>query len=73
MELAEPGVTGITVNRQLSPLFPGILGASLTLRLLIMAVIHQSRDASYGPVRDVSKVSRDSDQWIDKHSPRTNR
>ena len=74
-ELAEPGVTGMDNGQETTLLpFPGILGASLTLRhLVMMAVIHQSRGTGYGPVWNLSEVSRDSDRWTDRRSPRTNR
>ena len=74
-ELAEPGVTGMDNGQETTLLpFPRILGGSLMLRhLVMMAVIHQSRDAGYGPVGNLSEVSRDNDRWMDRWSPRTDR
>ena len=74
-ELAEPGVTGMDNGQETTLLpFPEILGASLIMRhLVMMAVIHQSRGTGYGPVWNLSEVSRDSDRWMDTCSPRTDR
>ena len=74
-ELVEPGVTGMDNGQETTLLpFPGILGASLTLRHLVMMVVIQSvKVTSYGPVRVLSEVSRDYDRWTDVRSPRTDR